>query len=551
VSTKEKIIIAILFIIPILRGLYFYHEAYFYGAVMTGILFFIIINNKKIYLDVSLRGLCLFFVTVLNFISILYAIDYGMAFLESLKWLIILISYLVFIQLNINEMRNNIVKTIFYCGIILSLVGIISMFIPELKQNVYFNNRLGSTIQYPNALGVFLVVALIWGISQEKLRRIDIIGSAIIISGVILTFSRSIYAILIGVLILLMLYEREKTRKIIFIAMLGILVGVILGSLGQVINTIDRVGDMTPNVSEFQSRLAYYEDGIKLIMDKPMGIGGLGYKYSQKSFQTAVYSVKYIHNGFLQIAIDNGIVAAMLVLVMFCDFFISGNNKFHEKLIVLIMVFHSLIDFDFEFPLFFIIIVLIFALGKTKIKEYKAKFSVIVALIVTFIYLYMFTATYFNYSGNYIKATLLYPYYTEARVNTLIEKEDGVKILEQNKYSVRAHQFLVQHYDTNNNIAKKLYHMRQLMDIEHLEIKRVQDYSKALLVEAKRCLANEEYKKSQSYLQEILDLELYIKEQHKTISQRAYKLKHLPVMVMTPDLIEDNEEAKNMRRHLK
>ena len=66
-------------------------------------------------------------------------------------------------------------------------------------------------------------------------------------------------------------------------------------------------------------RLIYYCDAVRVIIRHPLGIGVYGWQNLQYGIQSAAYSVKYVHNGFLQLALDGGIfaLAGAVLLTLF------------------------------------------------------------------------------------------------------------------------------------------------------------------------------------------------------------------------------------------
>ena len=70
------------------------------------------------------------------------------------------------------------------------------------------------------------------------------------------------------------------------------------------------------NSSTLLGRLLYWQDGIKILMDYPMGCGWRGYSFLQGLYQTGVYEVRYIHNDYLQLMLDGGILPGLLFLIL-------------------------------------------------------------------------------------------------------------------------------------------------------------------------------------------------------------------------------------------
>ncbi|NLY42906.1 MAG: O-antigen ligase family protein [Clostridiaceae bacterium] len=111
--------------------------------------------------------------------------------------------------------------------------------------------------------------------------------------------------------------------------------------------------------STFASRLVYMQDGLSIILKNPiMGIGPGGWMERQFIYQTAQYFVRYVHNGFIQLALDAGVGALAVfiaIIVIFYVHIIRKYKKTHEfyyfiiLMIMTLIMLHSLLDIDMSF----------------------------------------------------------------------------------------------------------------------------------------------------------------------------------------------------------
>lgn len=105
----------------------------------------------------------------------------------------------------------------------------------------------------------------------------------------------------------------------------------------------------------FYGRLLYYRDALPVILKHPLGLGYLGYFETQGSFQTGVYTVMHVHNDLLQIFLDAGWLPGILCIVSFVRMLTGGAKKkgaehrLPLRMIVTVIVLHSLLDFDLQF----------------------------------------------------------------------------------------------------------------------------------------------------------------------------------------------------------
>ena len=123
--------------------------------------------------------------------------------------------------------------------------------------------------------------------------------------------------------------------------------------------------------SEWQTRLLYYKDGLMMLLKKPWGYGTYGYYMIQRQFQTgSTYFVKYIHNFFLQILLDGGVISGLLFGLLLLKTLYSlvwgrasATTKRQAGLIgvlLLTLIGHAFWDFDLEFSYAFLLIWLIY-----------------------------------------------------------------------------------------------------------------------------------------------------------------------------------------------
>ena len=54
-----------------------------------------------------------------------------------------------------------------------------------------------------------------------------------------------------------------------------------------------------------------------MLLKRPAGLGYMGYYFLQPSVQSAAYTTKFVHNDFLQIGLDGGMIAMILAVILF------------------------------------------------------------------------------------------------------------------------------------------------------------------------------------------------------------------------------------------
>ena len=129
--------------------------------------------------------------------------------------------------------------------------------------------------------------------------------------------------------------------------------------------------------SEWQTRLLYYKDSIAMLRHNLWGYGSYGYYMVQRRFQTgSTYFVKYVHNFFLQILLDAGLLSGVLFALLLLKtlyslfwgkaFAATKRQARQMGVLLLALLAHAFWDFDLEFSYVFLLLWLIcfYALGQ-------------------------------------------------------------------------------------------------------------------------------------------------------------------------------------------
>ncbi|GMQ56021.1 hypothetical protein AN1V17_04130 [Vallitalea sediminicola] len=542
-------------ICPFLQGAYFYHVAYLAGAILLGILMYYIRTNRTLRFEQSLNHYCILIGISLYFISIFYAVDKGMAYMGFLKVLVIYLFYLVIMQTNMN--KKIFTDAISGCGIMMSAISLSAFFIPYLKEGLIQKGRLGSFFQYPNTFALFILVCIILVINREKLDIYHLISIVIMWAALLLSFSRSMYIIALGAVVIIIVYDRKKIKYLIPAVLLGAGLWYIIMTFGDFSHMFDRIEETSTKTSEWLTRLLYYKDSLEIMKDHPFGTGHLGYYYIQRLYQTgATYYVKYIHSNVLQIVMDIGIGGFVLVGIYFVSNTLSKRLSIYDKLILLIIFGHGAIDFDWQFLVIIFLILTIVFVDETKIKELNIK-RVGILIITAFcliIYIYMALSSYLAYIGEYEESLRLYPYDTEAKINLANEYKDvkqkeayelAEEIISQNSFAIDGYIIKRDIDYRNRNLEEAYISAEKIVDLNPLSINHLEKYSNILLDMVKQNIKNDKKEEALDRLKRIFEIPYHL---NKLAKERLtdYNVKHIPRLYMSKKLTQNNEEAEKL-----
>ncbi|GFZ33976.1 hypothetical protein CSC2_45020 [Clostridium zeae] len=324
--------------------------------------------------------------------------------------------YVIYCSLKENKRKDDIMKYTVYIMAAVSLVSVI-------YETMYLKLRVFGLFGYANTFALSLLILIhINNIRKEDFYKttIDIIfitaifftGSRntflclVIYSTVILVSKKQVKPvanILMGVIlyslistisiaglllapILIYIYELiakgvnkgYKSRNKLFglaVIIAAFIVILIAGSS----NSIERIRNLAFTNGSIQKRMIIFGDAIKAIENIPFGHGINTFSKLQYYFQSANYSVKYVHNSVLQIAFDIGVLAVVPFLYLIFYAAIKRCKNFNDKnkainalniSILIIIFFHSLLDFDFSYSSIFAL----YMLPLSDVLEYNKEF---------------------------------------------------------------------------------------------------------------------------------------------------------------------------------
>ncbi len=317
-----------------------------YGYILKGK------NKDEIlkYILLSMSGICIFYICYHGLYKG-YRVFGNIGYANSYAVLLLIGLYLN--KIREDDKFTDIIETILFIGLLFTgsrttlILSIIYISYKVYRDKKYNNAKIILSIE-PIALGTVLYIIL------DKLRLI-----AIFIVPIVLIFY--------------ILIKNYKYKNKLYYA-LGVLM--IIGGFLFNSNTFNRLKELTLSNGTFQERLVYYENSINSIIKHPLGNGINMFQYKLFDNATAFYDVKYIHNSYLQIAYDTGIINLIIFIVVILigvyKLFKSKNeSKNYLILAYLTVLLHSVLDFDLSFSTFPIILMMIVALGEIDLLEKK------------------------------------------------------------------------------------------------------------------------------------------------------------------------------------
>ena len=563
-------------IIPFLIGTFYDFSVFLVTLIFSGILLGIFIKNKKLKIEINNMFLLSMLLFIFSFLGIFWAIDKNDAIIGTLRMLSLVIFSILLMQCK-KEEKEKILNVIPYSGLVMLILSIIIGFIPALRNIVYSeSNRITGMFQYSNVFAVYLLIGFIIITNKKKkeekvkeakeesvkieknkqklLKKYSpIICGIILLIGILMTGSRTTFIITTIYIIYLCFRKENRYRKIY-----GITYAVILLLLGiyvlitKNIETIGRIFTISMDSSTLLGRILYWKDGLNLLLENIFGYGYMGYSYKVYEIQTGMYYTKFVHNDYLQIALDIGIIPLVIFIIFLVKSLFSKNNSKLNKIILISIIIHMFLEFDLQFMIIFYILLMCLE-EKTykKIEIEKSITSYLVIGIVILVYGYYGIACFMNYIKQDEIAINMLGDFTEAKVNVMNSTENlntanrlADEVLEKNIYAYQAYGIKAIYYLQNNEFEKMIEMKKKEISLDKYNPQVYEDYV--------FCLSQvlEKYAKEQND-EEIIKYSKYVFEVENMVQDVKNKTDKITEKLQDSSKIELSEETLNYINNIK
>lgn len=478
-------------------------------------------------------------------LSTLWAIDSGVAWLGFLKNLPALLFLLVILQEK--ERAAKLATTLPYIVSILAIISIGAMYIPAMESKFSVAGRLAGFFQYPNTFALLLLVAELVLFQKIKYRIYDYATYVILLVSILLTGSRTVFILTVlanGCMILAAKNKKVRIWGLIAVAsvLLGISIYVIAFGGG---NTLGRLLKISLSESTFVGRILYYIDAFPVILKSPFGLGYLGYYYVQQSVQTGLYSVRFIHNDFLQIMLDVGWIPCIMLFVAIIKTIFNRKTELYRKVILSVIVLHSCFDFNLQFisMIWVLLLFMNFEDGKEIVWKKQRKWIGVSAITAGIISIYCGVALVLCQVEKYELSLRLYPWNTQAATMYLAELEDieeagtvADKILNRNEYVTLAYSAKARQAYSNGDFGKMIQYKNELLKKAPYQYAEYEDYCYMLINGIQMYTNAGDLESANVCKQELLAVPDKLEEAKHKLSRLGKKIKDQPITELPQDI---------------
>ncbi len=537
VNNGNLLMILPLMLAFVLFGGFYSFGAYFAGAVILFCLFLRLGYSKRSFSpDRIVIGICVgMFGSA--FISCLVSINKGLSWLGLIR--LIGIFLWAFFLFQFEESERDAVLHIFpFVGVGMVLIGVVAYWIPDLKEFFWQSGRLGGIFQYSNTCGLFLLICVVLLTAHSHPAKRDFILFDSLLFGVFLTGSKGSVILLILVLLWIFLKKKAFRKNIGIFLVVMLIVAFVYGVLTKDYQNIARIFTLLKNPSTLYGRVLYVKDVIPTLIQNPLGIGYMGYASIQSSIQTGVYTTIYLHNDWIQMALDFGWIFSSITVFVFLFQIIKGRQSAEKKMILVIIAVYSLLEFHFQYFFMDMLVLLFFDMDRQKAKIGKGltvKENQIFSIVGCFFFLYLGMASFCTYIGEYDRAVSMNPLDTQARTGQLLEEAEkdtavtyATKLLEHDTYNIQAYNALAYAALMDGNVEHALDNKMKILEIARFDMNEYADFDEMV----QNILSATDDSQIQSLCKSARKrMQSLLSETKENVSPMAYKLRDKPVFI--------------------
>ena len=424
-------------------GLYYEWGA----ALMSGALLVHLWRKKKLRWRLNDAFLAAAGISLFYAVGWLWAVDSGVAVWGAVKHLPVVLFALALLQEE-PEGRLRLLRDIPWMGAAMTALSFALQFVPVLAPALTVSGRLAGLFQYPNTYACFTLLGLeILLLDRETKQDKRWLGCcALLLLGLFQSGSRAVWVLAVPALAVTLLLRREG-KTLLRLALCGGAMAALSVALAALdIGGADRVTEISTGASTLLGRLLYWKDALPQIGQHPFGLGYLGYYFTQGSFQSGVYAVRWVHNDLLQLLLDVGWVPALLAVTAAVKALFSRRMSAMHRVVLVTLLGHCMFDFNLQFAAMYFVVLLCLDWEDMKLRTLTLpRWTPMAAAAVTALCLYIGAATALSYGGRYEAALKIYPWDTFSRLERLAATEDGAvldresrRILQQNESAALA-----------------------------------------------------------------------------------------------------------------
>lgn len=551
------------FFMPFLYGLFREYGAILAGIVMCLLAISIIMEEASYHLCGSPCIWILTGVLLCYGIVSIYGIAKGMAFLGFTKRIPLLFWFILLAQCR-KEKREDLLELLPLMGAAMTVLSALGFLIPYLHDYLFTENRMAGCFQYANTFALFLLLGMIGLLYKEEKGWKDWSCFVILAFGILCSGSRIVF-ILTMLCLIIRIIEKKAWKGLIALGAGVVLLGGATAVVPTLKYTVGRIFTTSLHSSTLLGRFLYVQDALGLLKKYPFGMGAYGYSYVNGSVATGYYQVQYVHNDFLQIGLDVGILP-MLAKIGVTIWGICKCKKGRNRMWLAVFAIHSLFEFNLEFTfmsMLFCLFLPIWDAKKSFAVHTKEKIIAIVIGVGYIIAMLPFgVSSFYYYADNYNAALSWYPYYTKARENYAKILEDELETVEQlDELAMLSNQLLSQNAYSRVGYqirAAECYYQQRYEEMIQNEDKTIalcpyyteeyETYAQYLLFAINTCMEQKDEESLNICMEKLLGLPEEMKQYKRKMSSFGKQIKDQPNFTLSKETAKQIEQYRKVWR---
>lgn len=517
-----------------------------YGVFLVAGIIWLGSKNRQLRIPIDITAKLLFIMFLCHIISVFFANDKGMAVVGIVRIGVVCLFWLLWCNVSVC-FREKVWQYIPETASIMTSISVICYFIPGMKKFVFGGERLGGFFQYANTCAIFLLLALILLIYRGQKKRLDYVECVILGIGIIFCGSRSV-VVITGIVFIFFLIKGYGNKKIIALVLAAAMIVTL--ALQPVMHLdLERLFMLSLNSSTLNGRLLYWRDSLAVIVKRPLGLGYMGYYYLQPQFQTGVYATKFVHNDFLQYALDAGIICAMALAAIVLKNVFRKSNDHQKRMVMLVLAIHCLFDFDLQFLSMFFLMLMCVEPDESRIKLCSSRKIYIGAAMLFICYAYFSIAFGMAQFGRYKESLRLYPLSTDARLAMMQESDDAESaetLIRQNGMIAEAYECAARHHIEAKEYVEAYEDVESMLQCAGYNIYYYNQYVYYLSQCLDQAVRNEDYSNGQVILEAIQDVPKKIDSLKNKASFFAYRIYDQPSFDLEVEIESYVESLSNV-----
>lgn len=531
---------------PFLCGGFYEGVSCLFSVILTGYLLYLLKKSGVIIIKINLTWISMLLLVIAYGVSVIWAVDHGMAVLGFVKFLPLLLFLTIIMQ--IQGGREALLDMVPLAGGFMTVLSSVLGQIPLWRDYFWVNKRLAGFFQYPNAFALYLIAGTVILAGKDVWNRRQIINIIVLLSGIVLTGSRTSFFILLAVLAGYTVFHKNSgLRKVLLLLMAGLaaLTGLYVMLTGNVSN-VGRYMTSFTNTSTFLGRLLYFKDALPVILRHPLGLGYMGYYYLQGSFQTGVYSVLHIHNELLQVFLDVGWIPAVLLAAAAVKSFLAKQTGLTRRMLLFAVSVHCMFDFDLQFIVIGFVLLLAMDTESGDERRIASKVWIPAAAgILMGVSCWFGIVSGFYRWGEYETAAALYPGCTDAWLKMLPRAKDedemerlADNILELNQSASLAYSAKARLAYAEGDFESMIEYKQKAIALARYELEEYLDYFDMLYVGVQLYEQAGDEESAEFCRQKLLEIPDMMEEVLDETDELAYKIKDKPDLALPEEYQE-------------